>query len=100
MRYNRPSSFLPIKYFSLFAKLSQTVVIKYYSNFSLIFMQDSGYQWLKPIHKTLILKLNDIIHQLHYLAGHRTGCFKFPIIQPGDRLDLNARMAGKDFVGL
>ena len=31
-----------IEYFSLLPKLSQPIVIKYYSNFSLIFMQDSG----------------------------------------------------------
>jgi len=38
----RPLSFLPIKYYSLLPKLSQAVVIKYNSNFLLIFMQDSG----------------------------------------------------------
>jgi len=32
-------------YLTLLPKLSQTIVIKYYSNFSLIFMQDSG---IKP----------------------------------------------------
>ncbi|MEX1346254.1 MAG: hypothetical protein AB1Z31_00855 [Desulfobacterales bacterium] len=34
--------FLLIDYFSLFSKLSQPFVIKYNSNFSLMFMQDSG----------------------------------------------------------
>jgi hypothetical protein len=32
----------PIKYFSLLLKLPQSFDIKYYSNFLLIFMQDSG----------------------------------------------------------
>jgi len=35
-------TYLPIEYFSLLPKFSQPVVIKYYSIFSLIFMQDSG----------------------------------------------------------
>ncbi len=43
---NRLSSFLPIRYFALLLKALQSIVFKYYSNFSLIFMQDSG---SKPI---------------------------------------------------
>jgi len=39
---NHPSSFLHIQYLSLLLKLSQIIVIKYNSNFLLIFMQDSG----------------------------------------------------------
>jgi hypothetical protein len=39
---NRRSSSLPIRYFALLLKASQPIVIKYYSNFSLIFMHDSG----------------------------------------------------------
>jgi hypothetical protein len=57
-------------------------------------------QRLKPIHKALIFKLNDIIHQLHHLPGHRAGCFKFPILQARDRLDFYTRMTGENFVGV
>jgi hypothetical protein len=40
--------FLLIWYLALLLKLSQPVVISYYSNFSLIFMQDSGIYLILP----------------------------------------------------
>ena len=57
-------------------------------------------QRLKPIHEALIFKLNDIIHQVHHLAGHRAGRFKFPILQAGDRFDFYTRMTGEYLVGV
>ncbi len=45
MRKIDPFPFLLIWYFALLLKLSQPVVISYYSNFSLIFIQDSGFKF-------------------------------------------------------